>query len=179
MCVGVCLCVPVCLRVSVCEFAVLLLLFWVFTLVARPPPLFFESSASPHSFLHGLPVSLTHVCDCMRAEVMAEYTHVATVHCETSSGLLNDVEGIGRAIKGANPDAVFVLDSASGAGGVEFAMENAGVGRPKYHPPFGPAFCRHEICQPRKRVVARVRGCEGARVRGCEGASSCPPLRPG
>nr|CAD7579319.1 unnamed protein product [Timema californicum] len=48
----------------------------------------------------------------------AEYTTVAVVHCETSSGVINPVEEIGRVVKRLAPDAIYFVDAMSSFGAV-------------------------------------------------------------
>ena len=55
------------------------------------------------------------------------YTAVTVVHCETSSGVLNPVEAIGRRVRQLQPRAAFVVDSMSAFGAVPLDMEAAGV----------------------------------------------------
>lgn len=49
-------------------------------------------------------------------------THVAVVHCETTTGMLNDVAGIGGLV--AARGATFVVDAMSSFGGLPFTMES-------------------------------------------------------
>ena len=49
------------------------------------------------------------------------FTHVAVVHCETTSGIMNPVADIGAATKAAG--CVYFVDSMSAFGGVEFDFE--------------------------------------------------------
>lgn len=50
-------------------------------------------------------------------------THVGVVHHETTSGVLNDIDGIGKAIHAANPDIVYIVDSMSAFGAYPVDME--------------------------------------------------------
>jgi 2-aminoethylphosphonate--pyruvate transaminase/phosphonoacetaldehyde hydrolase len=43
-------------------------------------------------------------------------THVAVVHCETTTGMLNDVEAIGKIVK--KYDKIFIVDAMSSFGGI-------------------------------------------------------------
>lgn len=52
-------------------------------------------------------------------------THVAMVHSETTSGILNDVQSVGRAVKGAGRD--FIVDAMSSFGGVEIPVDDWGI----------------------------------------------------
>jgi 2-aminoethylphosphonate-pyruvate transaminase len=47
-------------------------------------------------------------------------THVAVVHCETTTGMLNPVEAIGRIVKSHN--RVFIVDAMSSFGGIPLDM---------------------------------------------------------
>lgn len=47
-------------------------------------------------------------------------THVALVHCETTTGLLNPAEAVGRRV--AEAGRTFVLDAMSSFGGIPFSM---------------------------------------------------------
>lgn len=52
-------------------------------------------------------------------------THVAMVHSETTSGLLNDIEAVGRIVKDAGK--VFIVDAMSSFGGVDIPMADWGI----------------------------------------------------
>lgn len=52
-------------------------------------------------------------------------THVAMVHSETTSGLLNDVAAVGRVVKAAGK--VFIVDAMSSFGGVEIPVQGWGI----------------------------------------------------
>ena len=45
-----------------------------------------------------------------------DITHVAVVHCETTTGILNDIETIGRVVK--QYDKTFIVDAMSSFGGI-------------------------------------------------------------
>ncbi|BBO78354.1 2-aminoethylphosphonate--pyruvate transaminase [Desulfosarcina widdelii] len=55
----------------------------------------------------------------------AAITHVAVVHCETTTGMLNPVEEIGRIVKAA--EKCFIVDAMSSFGGVPMDMEAMGA----------------------------------------------------
>ena len=55
------------------------------------------------------------------------FTAVTVVHCETSSGVLNPVEPIGRLVRRLQPAAAFVVDAMSAFGAVPLDLERAGV----------------------------------------------------
>ena len=50
-------------------------------------------------------------------------THVAVVHCETTTGMLNPIEEIGRTVK--EYGRIFIVDAMSSFGGVPFSMESS------------------------------------------------------
>lgn len=52
-------------------------------------------------------------------------THVACVHCETTTGLLNPVEEIGPIVRGAG--RTFIVDAMSSFGGVPLDVAGAGI----------------------------------------------------
>ncbi len=52
-------------------------------------------------------------------------THVAMVHSETTSGLLNDIEAVGKICRDANK--VFIVDAMSSFGGVNIPVADWGI----------------------------------------------------
>lgn len=54
-----------------------------------------------------------------------EITHIAMVHCETTSGILNDIESIARVAK--KYGKTFIVDAMSSFGGIEISVENLGI----------------------------------------------------
>ena len=52
-------------------------------------------------------------------------THIAMVHCETTSGILNDIASIARAAKAYNK--TFIVDAMSSFGGIEIPVEDLGI----------------------------------------------------
>lgn len=54
-----------------------------------------------------------------------EITHVATVHCETTTGILNPINEIGQCVKAAGRD--FIVDAMSSFGGVMINPLKAGI----------------------------------------------------
>ncbi len=54
------------------------------------------------------------------ALVGGTFTHVATVHCETTSGIMNPIADIGAAVRKAG--CTYFVDSMSAFGGVEFDL---------------------------------------------------------
>ncbi len=58
------------------------------------------------------------------AEILAndkEITHVVIVHCETTSGILNDIESIGKVVKEAG--LIYFVDAMSSFGGVDIDVK--------------------------------------------------------
>jgi len=54
-----------------------------------------------------------------------EITHVAIVHCETTTGMLNNIEEIGKMVKKYN--LVYIVDAMSSFGGIPIEMEKIGI----------------------------------------------------
>ena len=52
-------------------------------------------------------------------------THVAMVHSETTSGILNDIEAVGRVVK--ERGRVFIVDAMSSFGGVDIPVKDWGI----------------------------------------------------
>jgi len=50
-----------------------------------------------------------------------DITHVAAVHCETTTGMLNAITGIGEIVKSYN--RIFIVDAMSSFGGIPLSME--------------------------------------------------------
>jgi len=55
----------------------------------------------------------------------ASITHVACVHCETTTGMLNPIERIGPVVKAAG--RIFLVDAMSSFGGVQIDLDACGV----------------------------------------------------
>lgn len=59
-----------------------------------------------------------------------QYTHVAIIHCETSSGILNPIEEVGQLVydhgqtKGST---VFIVDSMSAFGAIPVSLRNGHI----------------------------------------------------
>ena len=51
------------------------------------------------------------------------YTHVAIVHCETSSGILNPIEEIGQLVS-SHGSAVYIVDSMSAFGAIPVRLRH-------------------------------------------------------
>ena len=56
-----------------------------------------------------------------------QVTHVSVIHSETTAGLLNPVEEIGKAVKSVNPDVQYIVDAMSSFGAVHVDFEAAGI----------------------------------------------------
>ncbi len=54
-----------------------------------------------------------------------EITHIAMVHSETTSGILNDIEAIGKVAKDNNK--VFIVDAMSSFGGIDIPVKKWGI----------------------------------------------------
>ncbi len=54
-----------------------------------------------------------------------DITHVSIVHCETTSGILNNIEGIAKVVKEAG--RTFIVDAMSSFGGMEIPVEALGI----------------------------------------------------
>ncbi len=52
-------------------------------------------------------------------------THVAMVHSETTSGILNDIQGVGKVVKEAG--CTFIVDAMSSFGGMEIPVADWGI----------------------------------------------------
>ena len=62
------------------------------------------------------------------ARLLAEdpsITHVAMVHSETTSGILNDIQSVGKIVKEAG--RVFIVDAMSSFGGMEIPVKDWGI----------------------------------------------------
>jgi 2-aminoethylphosphonate-pyruvate transaminase len=55
----------------------------------------------------------------------AAISHVAAVHCETTTGMLNPIEAIGRIVKAHN--RVFIVDAMSSFGGIPLDTQDVGA----------------------------------------------------
>ena len=52
-------------------------------------------------------------------------THVAMVHSETTSGILNDIEAVGKVVK--EKGRIFIVDAMSSFGGVDIPVKDWGI----------------------------------------------------
>ena len=73
-----------------------------------------------------------HYNETPNAEVIAKeleqdpaITHVSMVHCETTSGILNDIAAVAKKVKEAG--RVFIVDAMSSFGGVDIEVEKLGI----------------------------------------------------
>ena len=66
------------------------------------------------------PIDPRRIAESLEAD--AAITHVAAVHCETTTGLLNPLEAVGEAVKAAG--RVFVVDAMSSFGGIPLSLES-------------------------------------------------------
>lgn len=55
----------------------------------------------------------------------SEITHVAMVHSETTSGILNDIQAVGKVVK--EQGRVFIVDAMSSFGGVDIPVKEWGI----------------------------------------------------
>jgi len=58
---------------------------------------------------------------------MSGLTNVAIVHSETSSGVINPVEDIGKLIKKYHPNATYFVDAMSSFGGMPLDIINGNI----------------------------------------------------
>jgi 2-aminoethylphosphonate-pyruvate transaminase len=84
--------------------------------------------------IHGIALDVFEVAENMKftPELVAErlaicsgITHVALVHCETTSGILNQAEEIGRVVSDAK--AVYIVDAMSSFGAVPINMKRSHI----------------------------------------------------
>jgi len=59
--------------------------------------------------------------------------HVIMVHCDTSVGILNDINEIGNEIKKLNENIIFIVDTVSSFGVVDINMEEDKIDILKSH----------------------------------------------
>ncbi len=65
-----------------------------------------------------LPINIGKLRETLRKD--ADITHVAMVHCETTTGMLNDIAAVSDSVKQAGK--VFILDAMSSFGGIRMDM---------------------------------------------------------
>lgn len=63
----------------------------------------------------------------LRADKAGTIKAVLAVHIDTASGVVNDIAAIGRAIRAARHDALFMVDAVASLGCVPFEMDDWGV----------------------------------------------------
>jgi alanine-glyoxylate transaminase/serine-glyoxylate transaminase/serine-pyruvate transaminase len=63
----------------------------------------------------------------LRNDKAGKIKAILVAHIDTSSGVVNDIEAIGQAIKAANHDALFMVDAVASLGCVPFEMDAWGV----------------------------------------------------
>lgn len=63
------------------------------------------------------------VADALAADV--EITHVAVIHCETTTGVLNPIAEIAKVVKGAGK--IFIVDAMSSFGGIPIAVQDLDI----------------------------------------------------
>jgi len=69
-----------------------------------------------------LPVDLNTVVQKLTSGV--KYTTVCIVHCETSSGVMNEAERVGELVRKHQPSAFFFVDAMSSFGAVPLDLQN-------------------------------------------------------
>lgn len=95
------------------------------------------------------PLSALGLKDCLASD--SAITHVAAVHCETTTGILNPIEELGHATR--NAGKVYVVDAMSSFGGMTIDFEKCGIdfliSSPnkclESVPGFSFVFCRRDI----------------------------------
>lgn len=65
--------------------------------------------------------------DRLRADTAGEIKAVLVVQIDTSSGVWNDIEAIGKAIRAAGSDALYMVDCMASLGCVEYEMDKWGA----------------------------------------------------
>jgi alanine-glyoxylate transaminase / serine-glyoxylate transaminase / serine-pyruvate transaminase len=63
----------------------------------------------------------------LRADAGHEIKAILVAHIDTSSGVVNDIAAIGKAIRAAGHDALFIVDAVASLGCVPFEMDAWGV----------------------------------------------------
>jgi len=77
----------------------------------------------PLTFAEDQPVDHRQVLDALARD--ASITHVALVHCETTTGMLNPLQEVGQAVRQAG--RVFIVDAMSSFGGVPIDIQGVGI----------------------------------------------------
>ena len=73
-------------------------------------------------FAEIFPVDLVKVSEKLKSGV--KFSAVCVVHCETSSGVMNDVESLGRLVRETQPSAFYFVDAMSSFGAVPLDLNN-------------------------------------------------------
>jgi alanine-glyoxylate transaminase/serine-glyoxylate transaminase/serine-pyruvate transaminase len=63
----------------------------------------------------------------LRADTQRKIKAILVAHIDTSSGVVNDIEAIGKAIRAAGHEALFMVDAVASLGCVPFEMDAWGV----------------------------------------------------
>jgi aspartate aminotransferase-like enzyme len=74
--------------------------------------------------------ALSSSCDTQVKELLQkgeQYTMVAVVHCETSTGVINPIEELGDAVKLYQPHASYFVDAMSSFGAVPINIQNGRI----------------------------------------------------
>ncbi|XP_078001341.1 bifunctional phosphonoacetaldehyde hydrolase/aminoethylphosphonate transaminase-like [Glandiceps talaboti] len=69
-------------------------------------------------------VDIQKVEECLQSNV---FTNIAIIHCETTSGVLNDVSKVGNLIRKYNPAASYIVDAMSSFGAVPLDLTDSSV----------------------------------------------------
>lgn len=75
-----------------------------------------------HEVYHKIP-DAQKVADLLDAD--SDITHVTMVHSETTSGILNDIESVGKVVKAKG--RIYIVDAMSSFGGVDIPMKDWGI----------------------------------------------------
>ncbi|HYE18775.1 MAG TPA: alanine--glyoxylate aminotransferase family protein [Tepidisphaeraceae bacterium] len=73
-------------------------------------------------FPWGTPVIVDRVADHLRKS--EPYAIVAVVHAETSTGVLNPVEQIGKLVRETHPDSLYLVDGVTSLGGIPVRLDD-------------------------------------------------------
>ncbi|XP_071161948.1 2-aminoethylphosphonate--pyruvate transaminase-like [Mytilus edulis] len=77
------------------------------------------------SFSEDSKVDVSRVADILSKD--KSFTMTSIVHCETSSGVINPVEDVGKVVKQIIPDCIFFVDAMSSFGAVPLDMVNGNI----------------------------------------------------
>ena len=84
----------------------------------------------------------------------AEYSTVAVVHCETSSGVMNDVAAVGQLVRSLQPQAMYLVDAMSSFGAVPLDTSNVDFIVSSANKCL--QVSNHEHCSPSTILLCRV-----------------------